>query len=251
MGVKGTEAAKEAAEMVLADDNFASIEYAVEEGRTVYENIKKAIAFILPTNAGEAGIIIAAIVAGRILPITPVQILWINMITAVTLALSLAFEPSEPVVMQRPPRDPKESILSPFLIWRIIFVASILVAGTFGLFVWERVHGLSVESARTVAVNTLVMYEVFYLLNTRYLRDFVLTRDGIFGNSYALVAIALVIGFQMLFTYTWPMQRLFGTAVVHISSWGRIAAVSASVFVLVELEKYFFRRFTVFRKKTD
>lgn len=242
MGVKGTEAAKEAAEMVLADDNFASIEHAVEEGRAIYDNIKKAIMFILPTNAGEAGIIVAAIIFGRTLPITPVQILWINMITAVTLALSLAFEPPEGTVMQRPPRDPKESILSPFLMWRVGFVSLILVAGTFGLFVLERQNEASIEAARTVAVNIVVMFEVFYLLNTRYLRDPVLTREGIFGNGYAIVATGLVIIFQMLFTYFSPMQRLFGTSAITVASWGRIVMVSAMLFFLVELEKYLVRR---------
>ncbi|MDH5218508.1 MAG: cation-transporting P-type ATPase, partial [Gammaproteobacteria bacterium] len=141
MGLKGTEVAKEAAEMVLTDDNFASISHAIEEGRTVYDNLKKSILFILPTNGGEALTIIAAIISGRLLPITPVQILWINMITAVTLALTLAFEPAERGLMKRPPRDPKAPILSGFLIWRIIFVSLILVTGTFGLFLWEREHG--------------------------------------------------------------------------------------------------------------
>ncbi|MGD8229684.1 MAG: cation-transporting P-type ATPase [Desulfobacteraceae bacterium] len=242
MGVKGTGAAKEAAEMVLADDNFASIEHAVEEGRTVYDNIKKAIMFILPTNAGEALIIVAAIVFGRMLPITPVQILWVNMITAVTLALSLAFEPPEAGVMKRPPRDPKESILTTFLIWRIAFVSLILVAGTFGLFLWERLHEVPIESARTVAVNALVMFEVFYLINSRYLRDAAFTRDGIFGNGYVMGAIALVTGFQILFTYLAPMQRLFGTAAISLPSWGRIFMISVTVLFLVELEKYLLRR---------
>jgi len=241
MGIKGTEVAKEAAEMVLADDNFASIEHAVEEGRTVYDNIKKAIMFILPTNAGEAGIIIAAIVFGRMLPITPVQILWVNMITAVTLALSLSFEPPEAGVMKRPPRDPKESVLSAFLIWRIAFVSLILVGGTFGLFLWERLHELPIEYSRTVAVNTLVMFEVFYLINSRYLRESAFTRDGIFGNGYVMGAIGLVTGFQILFTYLSPMQRLFGTAAINLASWGRILMVSVTVLFLVELEKYLLR----------
>ncbi|MGM0428100.1 MAG: cation-transporting P-type ATPase [Thermodesulfobacteriota bacterium] len=242
MGIKGTGAAREAAEMVLADDNFASIEHAVEEGRTVYDNIKKAIMFILPTNAGEAGIIIAAIVFGRMLPITPVQILWINMITAVTLALSLAFEPPEEGVMKRPPRDPKESILSAFLLWRIGFVALILMIGTFGLFLWERNLGVSIETARTVAVNTLVMFEVFYLFSARYLRDPALTREGVFGNSYAIAAVVLVMVFQILFTYTPPMQHLFGTAGISMICWIRIVLVAACVLVLVETEKFFMRR---------
>ena len=184
MGVKGTEVAKEAAEMVLADDNFASIERAVEEGRTVYDNLKKSILFILPTNGGEALIIVAAVLLGYSLPITPAQILWINMITAVTLALSLAFESAEQNVMQRPPRDPKEPLLSSFLVWRIVFVSVILVVGTFGLYLWEIQTGSPIELARTVAVNTLVSFEIFYLFSVRYLIAPSLTIDGLTGNQY-------------------------------------------------------------------
>ncbi len=242
MGIKGTEVAKESSEMVLADDNFASIANAVEEGRTVYDNIIKSITFILPTNGGEAGIILASIFSGMMLPITPVQILWVNMITAVTLALSLAFEPPEADVMRRPPRDPKEPILSAFLIWRILFVSGIILIGTFGLFVWEKSNGTPVEEARTVAVNTLVMFEVFYLLNTRYLRRSVVSIEGLFGNRYALIAIALVIFFQLLFTYAPLLQSLFGTADIDASDWGRIVAVAFTVFVLVELEKFLIDR---------
>ncbi|WKZ31979.1 MAG: cation-transporting P-type ATPase [Thermodesulfobacteriota bacterium] len=242
MGIKGTEVAKESSEMVLADDNFASISNAVEEGRTVYDNIIKSITFILPTNGGEAGIILAAIFSGMMLPITPVQILWVNMITAVTLALSLAFEPPEADIMRRPPRDPKEPILSAFLIWRILFVSGIIIVGTFGLFVMERTNGTPIEEARTVAVNTLVMFEVFYLLNTRYLRRSVVSFEGFFGNRYALVAITLVVFFQLLFTYVPFLQTLFGTADIGASDWLRIVAVAFTVFVLVELEKFLIDR---------
>ncbi len=168
MGIKGTEAAKEAAEMVLADDNFASIAHAVEEGRTVYDNIKKSILFILPTNGGEALTILAAIALGTMLPVTAAQILWVNMITAVTLALALVFEPAESDVMRRKPRDVHAPMLSGFMTWRILFVSVLMVIGTFGLFLWERLQGTDIETARTVAVNTLVIAEVFYLFNTRY-----------------------------------------------------------------------------------
>ena len=137
MGIKGTEAAKEAAEMVLADDNFASIAAAVEEGRTVYDNLKKAIVYILPTSGGEAGAIMMAILLGMTLPITAVQILWVNMITAVTFSLALAFEPPERDVMQRTPRNPGEALLSGFLVWRIVMVSLLLVTACFGLFLWE------------------------------------------------------------------------------------------------------------------
>ncbi|MEJ2059006.1 MAG: cation-transporting P-type ATPase [Gammaproteobacteria bacterium] len=238
MGLKGTDAAKQAAEMVLADDNFASIAAAVEEGRTIYDNIKKSILFILPTNAAEAMVIVAAILMGRLLPITAVQILWVNMITAVTLALSLAFEPPEHGVMRRPPRNPGEPLLSRFLIWRIVFVAAILVAGVFGLFLWERGQGASIEYARTIAVNTLVMFEAFYLLNTRYIREPVLSWHGLFDNPYVWIAIVTVTLFQLLYTYFPPMQLLFSTQPITLEAWGRIVLVSASVFVLVELEKF-------------
>ncbi|GAV20958.1 Ca2+-transporting ATPase [Mariprofundus micogutta] len=241
MGINGTEVAKEASEMVLADDNFASIARAVEEGRTVYDNLKKSIMFILPTNGGEAFIIIAAIIMGSALPITPAQILWVNMITAVTLALTLAFEPPEQNVMQRPPRDSGEPILSGFLLWRILFVSLIIVAGTFGLFLWEQAQGSSLQVSRSVAVNTLVMFEIFYLFSSRYLLAPSLTHEGISGNRYALYAIALLITFQIIFTYTPPMQLMFGTANMSIDAWIRVVTVASSVLFLVEAEKLFLR----------
>ncbi len=242
MGHNGTEAAKEAAEMVLADDNFASITHAVEEGRTVYDNLKKAILFILPTNGGEALIILVAILFGfHQLPLTPVQILWVNMVTAVTLALSLAFEPPEQNVMRRPPRDAHEAMLTPHLIWRVAFVSVILMSGTFGLFLWEMERGVSIEHARTVAVNTLVMFEIFYLFNSRYITATVFNRAGLTGNRYVLIAIAILAIFQLAFTYFTPMQSLFGTTAIDFTIWLRIVLVASSVLFLVELEKYFVR----------
>ncbi len=228
--------------MVLADDNFASIAHAVEEGRTVYDNLKKAIIFILPTNVGEAFILVAAILMGRALPITAVQILWVNMITAVTLALALAFEPMEPGVMSRRPRRADEPLLSAFLVWRLLFVGAILVVGTYGLFVWERTQGAEVELARTVAVNTLVVFEAFYLFNTRHLLQPVTSREGLFGSRIVLLSVAVVMGFQLLFTYAPPFQRLFATRAIDLDAWGRIVLVAFSVFVLVELEKWVVRR---------
>ncbi len=243
MGQNGTEAAKEAAEMVLADDNFASITHAVEEGRTVYDNLKKAIIFILPTNGGEAMIIFAAILFGfHELPLTPVQILWVNMITAVTLALALAFEPPENNVMQRPPRSAFQPLLTGYLVWRVIFVSLIILAGTMGLFLWEVEQGASIEYARTVAVNTLVMFEIFYLFNSRYITASVLSRAGFFGNRYVLIAIALLVLFQLCFTYFEPMQLLFGTVDIAPVIWLRILLVSSVVLFLVELEKLIVRR---------
>lgn len=243
MGHNGTEAAKEAAEMVLADDNFASIAHAVEEGRTVYDNLKKSILFILPTNGGEALIILAAILFGfHQLPLTPVQILWVNMVTAVTLALSLAFEPPEQNVMRRLPRDAHEPILTSHLIWRVTFVSVILMSGTFGLFLWEMEQDVSIEHARTVAVNTLVMFEIFYLFNSRYISASVFNWVGVTGNRYVLIAIGILIILQLGFTYLTPMQSLFGTTGIDFKIWLRILLVSSSVLFLVELEKYFVLR---------
>lgn len=243
MGHSGTEAAKEAAEMVLVDDNFASITHAVKEGRTVYDNIKKSILFILPTNGGEALIILAAILFGfEQLPLTPVQILWVNMVTAVTLALSLAFEPPEKNVMKRSPRNSNEPMLTAHLIWRISFVSVILMSGTFGLYILEIKRGMSIEHARTVAVNTLVMFEIFYLFNSRYLKNSIFNWAGLTGNRYVLIAIVILIILQLAFTYLLPMQSLFGTTNIDLNIWLHILLVSSSVLFLVELEKYFVRR---------
>ena len=243
MGNKGTEAAKEAAEMVLADDNFASIAHAVEEGRTVYDNIRKSILFILPTNGGEALAIIAAVLLGfQELPLTALQILWVNMITAVTLALSLAFEPPERDVMDRPPRHRGEPVLSGMFLWRIAFVSVILLIGTFGLFIWETEQGASIERARTIAVNTLIYFEIFYLFNSRYITAPVLNREGLFGNKYVLIAVSLLVVFQLGFTYLTPMQTLFGTTDIALMDWVRIVLVASSVLFLVELEKLLYRK---------
>ncbi len=243
MGQKGTEAAKEAAEVVLADDNFASIAAAVEEGRAIYDNIRKTIVFILPTNGGQAGVLVAAILLGLPhLPITPVQILWVNLVTAITLALALAFEPAEADIMRRPPRDPARPMLSGFMIWRILFVSALLVAGSLGLFLWELERGMSLEVARTAAVNTLFMGEVFYLFNCRRLTAPVLDRSAFTGNRWVLLAIAILLGLQALFTYWPPMQALFRTAALDAATWGNILIVGVLVFFAVELEKAVFGR---------
>ena len=241
MGKKGTEVAREAAEMVLADDNFASIAHAIREGRVVYDNLKKSIMFILPTNGGEALTLMAAIFLGKLLPITPVQILWINMVTAVTLALALAFEPGEGRVMSRPPRDPGEPVFTPFLIWRIVFVSLILATGTFGLFLWERLNGTDIDEARTLAVNILVMFEVFYLLNARFLVENSLSWKVLFDNRYVLYAIGILVVLQLSLTYWTPLQLLFSTTPLALADWGRIILIASSVLFIVEIEKWVIR----------
>lgn len=242
MGKKGTEAAKEAADMVLADDNFASIAHAVEEGRTVYGNLKKAIVFILPTNMAQAGMVLIAILLGITLPITPVQILWVNMVTAVTLALALAFERPEPEAMRQPPRNPREPLLTHFMLWRILFVTVFLVAGSLGLFLWELERGMPLEVARTAAINALVMGEIFYLFNCRRLTAPVVGWSGLVGNRAVLIAIGILVVLQGLLTYLPLLQALFATTPLDLATWGRILLFGVIVYSGVEVEKALIRR---------
>ena len=240
MGGKGTEAAKEASEMVLADDNFASIVAAVREGRTVYDNLTKVITWTLPTNGGEAMSIILAILFGLTLPVTPVQILWVNMITAVALGLTLAFEPAEPGVMQRPARQAGGRILSGRLLWRILFVSALMVVGAFGIFSWAESRGLPVETARTMVVNTLVVMEIFYLFSVRYVHGTSLTWRGVFGTRAVLIGVGIVVLAQFAFTYLPPMQAVFGTRDLSIGEGAAIIAVGFALLVCVEVEKHLF-----------
>ncbi|MBL6956501.1 MAG: cation-transporting P-type ATPase [Chlorobium phaeobacteroides] len=242
MGQKGTEVSREAAEMILADDNFATIANAVEQGRTVYDNLKKSIMFVLPTNGGEALSILFAIALGYTLPVTAIQILWVNMVTAVTLALTLAFEKAEHNVMERKPRKSGEPILSGFIVWRIAYVSLILLSGTFGLFLWYENAGYSHDMARTVAVNTLVLFEIFYLFSSRFFVASVFSKEGFVGNPAVLYAVAILIVLQSLFNYAPFMQSLFATVPLGLQDWAVILLVSSSVLFLVELEKYILRK---------
>ena len=243
MGQKGTEVAREASEMVLADDNFASIERAVEEGRTVYGNLKKAILFVLPTNAGEALIIVAAVLFGMALPVTPVQILWVNMVTAVTLGMAFAWERAERDVMQRPPRSADEPLLGLAGIWRIGLVGVLMLLGAGMLFTQAQAQEeLSLEYARTMAVNALVMSQIFYLLNVRVYHDPAYTLEGLFGSRVVLLAMAACAVFQVLFTHVPFMNTLFGTAPLDAWGWLQCIAVGIGIFILVEIEKTVRRR---------
>jgi calcium-translocating P-type ATPase len=237
MGQKGSEAAKEAAQMVLADDNFASITAAVEEGRTVFHNIRKSIVFTLPTNGGEAGMLIIAILMGITMPITAVQILWINMVTEITLGLAIAFEKADTGVMSRPPRPARQSLIDRHLVWRILFVSGLLVAGCLGIFLWELERGSAVEVARTSAVNALVMGQVAYLFNVRRLSASSFTLKALQGNIWLLWAILALIAVQLSLTYASPLNLWFGTAPIDQQAWQVIGGFSLVLFVLVELEK--------------
>jgi magnesium-transporting ATPase (P-type) len=241
MGIKGTEVTKEAAGMVLADDNFASITAAVREGRTVYNNIEKAMLFILPTNVAEALVIVVAILAGFTMPITAPQILWVNMVTSVALALVISFEPHELEVMRRPPRAIDRPILTGFGIWRVIFVGLALLAYTLGAFFWMKSQGASDPLARTVAVNAIVIGQVFYLLNSRYLLDSSLSIRGHLGNRYLPLGIGAAVILQLLFTYAPPLQRLFDNQAIPLHVWPRLFLGGLVFFLVVEAEKLIIR----------
>ncbi|MBW7851525.1 MAG: cation-transporting P-type ATPase [Rhodospirillales bacterium] len=248
MGRKGTEAAREASEIVLLDDNFASIVAAVHEGRTVYDNIRKVIAWTIPTNGGEVLTVIAAILFGFTLPMTATQILWINLILTVTLGLVLAFEPSEPGVMRRPPRAAGAPLLSPFLVWRVFFVSALFVAGSLAIFFYALARGLDVDTARTMVVNTIVVLEIFYLFNVRYLHVASVTWRGALGTPAVLLAIALVVAAQLIFTYTPFMHNFFQTRPVALPDGILMVLVGVALMLILEGEKYVLRRWKVFRE---
>ncbi len=241
MGITGTDVAKESADMILTDDNFASIEAAVEEGRGVYDNLTKFIAWTLPTNLGEGLVLLAAIVTGATLPILPIQILWINMITAAVLGVSLSLEPKEDNLMQRKPRDAKAPILSGILIWRILLVSLIILAGAFGLFEYELSLGASIEEARTVAVNVVIFVELFYLFNARS-TDRSIFRLGFFSNPWAVGGAVLMTVIQLLYTYIPFMNGIFGSAPISLMMWVDVLAVSLVAFLVVEMEKWLRRK---------
>jgi cation-transporting P-type ATPase F len=243
MGITGTEVAKEASDMILTDDNFASIEAAVEEGRGVFDNITKFITWTLPTNLGEGLVILAGVFAGVALPILPVQILWINMTTAVLLGLMLAFEPKEDGIMQRAPRPPRAPLLGRTLVGRVAIVGVLLLAGAFGLFEWAQQSGHTVEQARTLAVNVFVFGELFYLFNCRSLTR-PSWRIGMLSNRFLLGGVALMIALQMLYTYLPVMNELFGSAAVSLLDWGWVILSGFAVHLVIELEKWIRRRAT-------
>ncbi len=241
MGITDTEVSKEAADMVLTDDNFSSIEAAIEEGRGVFDNLIKFITWTLPTNLGEGLVIFTAVILGITLPILPVQILWINMTTAVLLGLMLAFEPKEPGIMDRPPRDPSSSILSGVLVLRICLVGVLLLIGSFGLFEWELLHGESDAAARTAAVNVFVIGELFYLFNCRSL-TYSMFALGVFSNRWLLGGVGAMVALQLLFTYLPGMNRAFSSEPIGITEWVLILGVGITIYLVVDVEKWLRRR---------
>jgi magnesium-transporting ATPase (P-type) len=243
MGQKGSEAAREASQLVMADDNFASIVVAVSAGRTVYDNLRKVISFLLPVNGGESLSLVIAILFGLTLPITAAQILWVNMVSSVALALALAFEPPESGVMNRPPRKPGESILSAQIVWRILLVSGVFTVGVFGQFLLAQAQGASLETARTMAVNTLVMMEMFYLFSVRYSYGSSISVKGMLGTPAVLYSIAAVTTFQLFFTYTPLMGNAFGSEPLTLKQGIQVFSFGVLVLMIVEFEKWVRRRF--------
>jgi magnesium-transporting ATPase (P-type) len=241
MGIKGTEVTKEAAEMILADDNFASITAAVKEGRTVYNNIEKAILFMLPTNVAQALVIAVAIFFGFTMPITAPQVLWVNMVTSVALGLVISFEPHELDVMDRLPRAVDRPILTGFGIWRVAFVGLALLAYTLLTFFWLKSQGASDHLARTAAVNAITIGQVFYLLNSRYLLDSSISFVAHLGNRYLFYGIGAVVVLQLLFTYAPPLQVMFGTEGIPLRVWPWLLFGGLLFFFIVEAEKFIIR----------
>ena len=242
MGIKGTEAAHEASEMVLTDDNFSTIAAGIEEGRGVYDNIRKALVFILPTNAGEALVIMLAVLAGLTLPLTPVQVLWVNMATAVTLALALAFEPVENNVMRLPPRDPGIGLVTRLMIARIVWVGLFLTAAVFVMFEHVLDATGNVALSRGVALNMLVAGEIVYLFNCRRWSTPSFTFEALMANPVAWLSVVVLAGLQAALTYWPPLQQVFGLSGLALNHWLMIGGVSLLLFVLVEIEKWIVAR---------
>jgi magnesium-transporting ATPase (P-type) len=238
MGISGTDVAKGAADMILTDDNFATLVAAVEQGRGVFDNLRKFIVWTLPTNASEAAVLLIAIVLGLTLPMLPVHLLWINLCTAICLGLMLVFEPNEPDLMQRPPRDPSRPLLTRALLMRTGLVTFLIAAGSYWLFFFERnLPGNTIEAARTAVVDVIVVVETAYLFNCRSFRHGLL-RIGCFSNPLAIWGAVSMIGIQVLFTHLPIMNRLFHSAPLTLWAWVRIAAVALGIFLIVEIEKW-------------
>ena len=242
MGITGTDVAKGAADMLLTDDNFASIEAAVEEGRSVFDNLTKFIIWTLPTNIGEAVILLAAIVLGTALPALPVQLLWVNMMSAICLGLMLVFEPKERDLMLRAPRDPRQPLLTFPLFMRTGLVSLLILAGAFGAFLWEQqMRGKNVIEARTTVINVIVMVEMFYLLNCRSLLHSMF-RVGVWSNLWIFAGLAAMLAAQLIFTHTPLMNRLFHTAPLDAASWLYVTGVGLAAYCIVEFEKWVRRK---------
>ena len=253
MGITGTAVSKDAADIVLADDNFASISAAVEEGRRVYDNLIKSLAFLLPTNLGLAFILIYGIIffpfdpvtKALLLPMQPAQLLWINLVAAVTLALPLAFEAKEANIMNRPPRQPREPLFNTFVVFRVVMVSILMTVGTIALFSVEYFGGIkagvgeaiALKEAQTMAVTFVIMFQIFYMIHCRSLKDNLLT-IGLFSNPTVFAGIGAILVLHLFFVYLPLLQQIFGTTALSAADFGMAAAAGFVIFPLVSLEKW-------------
>ncbi|MEQ0876898.1 cation-transporting P-type ATPase [Enterobacter vonholyi] len=245
MGIKGTEVTKEAADMVLTDDNFATIASAVHEGRRVYDNLKKTILFVIPSNIAQALLIIIALLAGNLIPLTPVLILWMNMATSATLSFGLAFEAGEKDIMNRPPRKANLHVMDGYAIWRVVFVGLMIAISAFVLEAWLQPRGYSAEFIRTVLLQTLVTAQWFYMLNCRVNDGFSLSK-GLLANKGIWIVSGVLLALQLLIIYAPFMQMLFGTEALPFRYWVITFLIGFVMFLIVEAEKLLTRRW---RKK--
>jgi magnesium-transporting ATPase (P-type) len=237
MGLKGSEAAKEASDLVLADDNFATIAAAVREGRTINDNLRKVIGFELPTSAGEALVVVLALLLGLALPITAVQILWVNLITGITLGLALAFEPTEAGTMARPPRPREAPILSAGLVWHVVLVSALFIGAVFAVFAYAEARGHPLALAQTMAMNTLVVLEIFHLFFIRNLHGTSLTRAAARGTRVVWAVVVTVTLAQVAVTYLPPLQGVLGTRSVPMADGLVVVGAGVAFFLLLEIEK--------------
>jgi magnesium-transporting ATPase (P-type) len=238
MGRKGTDVAREAASIVLADDNFASIVAAVREGRTVYDNIRKAIAWTLPTHGGQGLFVAIAIGLGITLPVTPAQILWVNTATSATLGLTLAFENAEDDVMSRPPRAPDAPLLGGQVAWRVILVSAFFTLAAFSMYEWALQRGLDIAQAQTIVVNTVVVLDIFYLFSVRFLAGTSFTWAGARGTPAVLSGVGVTILLQLALTYLPALQALFHTRALAVRDGLAVIAVGVVFFLVLEGEKW-------------
>ena len=245
MGIKGTEATKEAAEIVLADDNFATIEYAVEEGRRIHDNLHKSVLFLLPTNGAQALVVLVAVVFGLTLPLAPVQILWVNMVTTVTLSLALAHEPAEPDIMTRPPRRPGASLVSTAFLPRLGLASLAIAAATMLAFHVARGLGADLATAQTWAVNALALGQAAYLFNARFLRESSLRREAVVGNRTVWVVVGLLLVLQAAFTYVPVLHLWFGSAAIDWRGWALPLGLAGAIFAVMEAVKLALRRYEI------
>ncbi len=253
MGITGTAVSKESADIVLADDNFASISAAVEEGRRVYDNLIKSLAFLLPTNLGLALILIYGIMffpfdpvtKVLLLPMLPTQLLWINLVAAVALALPLAFEVKEPDIMRRPPRRPEAPLFNSFVVFRVVAVSVLMTAGTIVLFNMEYrqelaagiAEPLALAKAQTIGVTFVIVFQIFYMIHCRSLKDNIL-KIGFFSNPTVFWGIGVVLALQALFVYLPFLQKVFRTAPLSIGDLALTVAAGFAIFPIISLEKW-------------